>query len=239
MTVVKYSLMSFIYDRSNSTGITIMLGGKAQRSLGMPREEFVTTQTILYDLNKLGIPPQKLEELMSASIKANKKQRQLDDEKRKAEEEKRTKLEKEREEKRVKLEKEQNEAKRLEEQERIKKELEAKLEKQRQLKELSETEAKTQIFPDKYKEWIKVYLKKSLFDPYSVKDLDITDPLKFTFKSDTFEYKEGQTVWFCFVSYNAKNKMGAYTGLKDYTFFFRDGKLDNVMDGKFFEVGAK
>ena len=84
--------------------------------------------------------------------------------------------------------------------------------------------------PEKYEELINAHLKKALFDPYSVQDLTIGKPVKITLKKPLFGLKPGQIIWACDVTYNAKNRYGAYTGIKKHIYFFRGNQIIDISD---------
>lgn len=79
-------------------------------------------------------------------------------------------------------------------------------------------------FPDNYEVLIASYLKESLKDPYSVRDLSITQPIV---TNIWVGVQRGGNVkgWASCVSYNAKNSFGAYVGLEHDTFYMKDGGL--------------
>jgi hypothetical protein len=70
--------------------------------------------------------------------------------------------------------------------------------------------------PDNYRQLVAADLHKTLKDPRSIQDAEISPPLK--------NSSEGTSV--C-VRLNAKNSYGGYTGIKSYTFFFRDKALSD------------
>jgi hypothetical protein len=78
--------------------------------------------------------------------------------------------------------------------------------------------------PLEYRAIVRDYLRKTLFDPYTVRDAQISRP-----KPGDL-YLEGtlgihEPGWLvCFRS-NAKNRMGAYTGLSDMALIIRDGRV--------------
>lgn len=84
--------------------------------------------------------------------------------------------------------------------------------------------------PEEYEKIIQAWMKESLFDPYSVRDLEIREPLETTTRSSIFGLEVGQKVWVVAVKFNAKNRYGAYTGLKTHLFYFRGEKFVGVLD---------
>jgi hypothetical protein len=79
-------------------------------------------------------------------------------------------------------------------------------------------------YPTNYKQVVGNYLPASLKDPYSVQSLSASQPQKVTV--DTGLAGGGNVqAWQSCVTYNAKNSYGAYTGIRYYTFTFRDGQL--------------
>lgn len=84
-------------------------------------------------------------------------------------------------------------------------------------------------YPESYKEVIQQYFSKSLFDPYSAQYSDWRGPssgyLARPFGGETiFGYRA------C-VEVNAKNRMGGYTGSKQYFFMIRNGGVAYVDGG--------
>jgi len=71
--------------------------------------------------------------------------------------------------------------------------------------------------PDTYGKQVRNYLNKTLKDPYSIKDLNIGEPQFGHCSMGIFGQYYG---WRVPVEYNAKNSFGAYTGLKQYYFWF-------------------
>lgn len=82
--------------------------------------------------------------------------------------------------------------------------------------------------PTDYKAIIAPYIKYDFFDPHSLRDVSISEPFegKTTVTQGVFRIpiseKHG---WFVCVEMNAKNRSGAYTGLKRWAFFIRDGSI--------------
>lgn len=72
--------------------------------------------------------------------------------------------------------------------------------------------------PSNYKSLIINNIKESFFDPYSIRDASISAP----FAVNRIGHGE---VWFVCVRANAKNRMGAYTGLKPTAYWFQSGKM--------------
>jgi hypothetical protein len=78
-------------------------------------------------------------------------------------------------------------------------------------------------YPDNYEKLIEEHLKKVLFDPYTVRDLNITKPWGCYYQPNLYS---PFTFGYCFsVSLNAKNRYGAYVGIKDHDAFIRNDSL--------------
>jgi hypothetical protein len=77
--------------------------------------------------------------------------------------------------------------------------------------------------PNNYEAAINEWLRLSLKDPESVKNLKITPPMKgWCFEAGALLVNEKKDWgWVCFVEYNAKNSYGGYVGLKSYRYFFK------------------
>lgn len=79
-------------------------------------------------------------------------------------------------------------------------------------------------YPTEYRAVVRDYLRKTLFDPYTVQDAQISRPKQ----GDL--YVEGtlgvhEAGWLvCFRS-NSKNRVGAYTGLSDMAMVIRGGRV--------------
>lgn len=79
-------------------------------------------------------------------------------------------------------------------------------------------------YPAEYRSIVRDYLRKTVFDPYTVRDAQISKPKQGAL------YVEGtlglhEFGWLvCFRS-NSKNRMGAYTGLSDMAVVIRDGRV--------------
>lgn len=77
--------------------------------------------------------------------------------------------------------------------------------------------------PLNYREVARSYLRTSLIDPYSVRDLQIAPPrVGQVYVEGTFKHANGWAV--CYRA-NAKNRMGAYAGLKEAVILIRDEKV--------------
>lgn len=75
--------------------------------------------------------------------------------------------------------------------------------------------------PENYKETIIEYLHRHLYDPYSIKDLQISSPTKGWSKCID-DYYFG---YWCEIYLNAKNRMGGYVGLTRYLACFNNETL--------------
>lgn len=74
--------------------------------------------------------------------------------------------------------------------------------------------------PVDYREKVSVYLKRTLKDPYSVRDAQITEPAVIF-----VGLVNGGTAPGVCVQMNAKNSFGAYTGIQAAAVVFRDGQV--------------
>lgn len=83
-------------------------------------------------------------------------------------------------------------------------------------------EAETQP-PLAYKESVLNHIKRTYFDPYSIRSALISEPIAY--------YRVGfGHVWFVCYKLNAKNRYGAYTGLKQSTCSFDGNMLKNCRE---------
>lgn len=62
-------------------------------------------------------------------------------------------------------------------------------------------------------------LKRTLKDPYSIRDFVFCEPLK-------IKWQDGKPVrWAVMLSFNARNSYGGYAGVQMYSALFRNGRL--------------
>ena len=79
-----------------------------------------------------------------------------------------------------------------------------------------------------YESIVRDWMKRTLADPYSVRDLTIAKPVKgWRTGSPLFGEKSVNYGWEVIVTLNAKNQFGAYTGLQTYDLIIRDGKVQS------------
>ncbi len=85
-------------------------------------------------------------------------------------------------------------------------------------------------FPENYEQIVKAWLQDTLKDPYSLRELEITEPQTARVWVGLLNggYLDGYRT--C-VSYNAKNGFGAYVGLKRYTVVLKDGAIASTPVG--------
>lgn len=78
--------------------------------------------------------------------------------------------------------------------------------------------------PASYREQVIARVKKSFFDPYSVRDASISQPFvqNAAFDGVTPIPHSG---WMVCIRANAKNRMGAYTGLTETGYMFKGGQI--------------
>jgi len=81
------------------------------------------------------------------------------------------------------------------------------------------------LAPINYRSTIKGYINSTLFDPYSMRDLTISKPVSRLVKKASSGLKVGQMVSVVYVSFNAKNRFGAYVGKSEYIYIFRGERL--------------
>lgn len=74
--------------------------------------------------------------------------------------------------------------------------------------------------PADYRQQILERARAEFFDPYSIRDAGISQPI-------TGQALSGQVVSVC-VRANAKNRMGAYTGQKVTAFTFQNGQISTT-----------
>jgi hypothetical protein len=88
----------------------------------------------------------------------------------------------------------------------------------------SADESEVGPYPAQYKIIIRDYLRKTLLDPYTVRDAQISRPQmgKLFIEGTLGVHESGWLV--CFRS-NAKNRMGAYTGISDTALLIRGDRV--------------
>ena len=70
-------------------------------------------------------------------------------------------------------------------------------------------------FPDDYKTTVREHVLRSFFDPYSIRDASISEPV--------WSRKGEPNGWLVCLEANAKNRMGGYTGLSRTAYYVRIG----------------
>jgi hypothetical protein len=85
----------------------------------------------------------------------------------------------------------------------------------------TEPSADTGPFPTRYREMAKDYLRRSLVDPYSVRDAEIAEPVV----KGSFHLVDPTPGWTICVRYNARNRMGAYAGMTENALLVRGDKV--------------
>lgn len=76
--------------------------------------------------------------------------------------------------------------------------------------------------PDNWRAVVTEYIRSTWYDPCSMRDAQLAAPV-----TGTFNFQSGWIV--CFRA-NAKNRMGAYTGLKNYDFMLRDSRVVSMAE---------
>jgi len=89
------------------------------------------------------------------------------------------------------------------------------------------------VYPEDYREIIKSYLEENLYDPYSLRDLEISKPGKSWVSGSDLTKTPPMFGYECVVGYNAKNRMGGYVGRKDHVFLIRNGGVVFTFEERF------
>lgn len=85
--------------------------------------------------------------------------------------------------------------------------------------------------PAEYRAKTLEYMRRVLFDPYSVRDARISQP----FMQYGWRLGDAGRAWTVCVQSNAKNRMGAYTGTKDTVVRFQGGvPVDHSDEGSMY-----
>lgn len=79
----------------------------------------------------------------------------------------------------------------------------------------------TEPFPAEYRQMTREYLRRTLLDPYSIRDAEIATPEV----RHSFYLIDPSPGWTICVRYNAKNRMGAYAGLTENALLVRGGRI--------------
>jgi hypothetical protein len=75
-------------------------------------------------------------------------------------------------------------------------------------------------YPENYRQISLQHLKKTLIDPYSVRDAEIAPPVA----RYSWVMTDPGPGWIVNWRGNGKNRMGGYTGITESRIFIRDGK---------------
>jgi len=78
-------------------------------------------------------------------------------------------------------------------------------------------------YPANYREIAVRYLRQTLLDPYTVRDAQISKPKMGKLFTDTMGVSEAG--WLVCFRANAKNRMGAYTGITDMVLAIRGNEV--------------
>ena len=92
-------------------------------------------------------------------------------------------------------------------------------------------------YPNNYEKIVQNWLRASLKDPYSVRDLRIERPVADRFFVGLLNGGYVDAYQTC-VTYNAKNSYGAYVGIRDYRFLLKNGAVLNGPAGEFVWKGC-
>lgn len=72
-------------------------------------------------------------------------------------------------------------------------------------------------YPANWREQLAAEIRQSFFDPYTLRDVAVSEP--------SMGHLGQRTGWVVCLRANGKNRMGAYTGVKDTVYLLRDGAL--------------
>lgn len=79
-------------------------------------------------------------------------------------------------------------------------------------------------YPEKYRALVEQWLQETLFDPYSVRDLEVTVPVEGTLWQGLL-LGGHLPVWTVCATFNAKNRFGGYTGRSTTVLFIRNNSV--------------
>ena len=78
-------------------------------------------------------------------------------------------------------------------------------------------------YPAEYRDLVKGHIDRTFFDPYTMRNVSISYP-----SQGHLFFRQG---WLVCVEANAKNRFGAYTGLKRQVYLINEDRVINSMDG--------
>lgn len=92
--------------------------------------------------------------------------------------------------------------------------------------------------PPNYRDQVQARVKKTFFDPYSIRDAAISQPFvqNAAFDGVTLIPHQG---WMVCIRANAKNRMGGYIGLKETGYMFKAGQIVDADFNSSFCAGAQ
>jgi len=85
---------------------------------------------------------------------------------------------------------------------------------------LQEEQADYGNYPNNYEDIAKRWIKEGFYDPYSVRDLKISIPVKSWVQMGKTEYG-----YLIYVTCNAKNRMGGYVGMETFLLLVHNGAV--------------
>ncbi len=77
-------------------------------------------------------------------------------------------------------------------------------------------------YPDDYRGVVKAYVEETFYDPYSMRNVALSNP-----QQGHVYFEQG---WVVCLQANAKNRMGAYTGLKRTALLINRDRVINMME---------
>lgn len=80
-------------------------------------------------------------------------------------------------------------------------------------------------YPSGYREIADAWIKRSMKDPYSVRDVSVGAPEKFWVSDAPIEGGKKHYGYMVLVSLNGKNSFGAYTGTQSYRLLIHDSRV--------------
>ena len=80
-------------------------------------------------------------------------------------------------------------------------------------------------YPSNYRELVNAWIKRSMKDPYSVRDVQMGEPEKFWVAEAPILGGKKTYGYMIAVALNAKNSFGAYTGRQAYQLQIREGRV--------------
>lgn len=86
--------------------------------------------------------------------------------------------------------------------------------------------SKSGPYPDNYRQLVAAHVRQNFFDPYSIRDASVSEPVKGAMNVvGKPAWTPAQQGWLVCLRVNAKNRMGGYTGLSTTGYLISNGAI--------------